>query len=310
MEAMEPFDQMARSSAAAILTSLPCFRGKGRIAIAINRRFPAAAQNAIVSARMRLGYDMAVDLRAETEFLAYYTGEYDTLTIRGVLRLIESDWVILDVGANIGFWSVPLACALKESGLLHCFEPVPSNFRRLTANVERNCNMATVRLHQMGLSDQSGTVQISLREDFAAGSGTGNAAIVIDGDDLRFQCVKVEVRRLDELSESLALKRLDFIKLDIEGHEHKFMAGAGQTIARFRPILFMEINDHYYERQGLDATTVFQEWLLDHSYVAAVCVANQWRLGDLSHRKRGMDNVFILPSERARETIVRLQTRT
>jgi FkbM family methyltransferase len=253
---------------------------------------------------------MVVDLRAQTEFLAYYTGEYDTRNIRSVLRLVEPHWIILDVGANIGFWSIPLARALKESGQLHCFEPVPSNFRLLTANVERNCKAATVHVHQLGLSDRSGTVQISLREDFEGGSETGNAAIVIDGDDSRFQAVQVEVRSLDDLFDSLSLDRLDFIKVDIEGHEHKFLAGAGQTIARFRPILLMEINDHYYERQGLDPTALFQGWLLGHSYVAAFRETNRWRLDDLSNRRGSISDVFFFPKEKAQEVMARLEARS
>ncbi|HXA78385.1 MAG TPA: FkbM family methyltransferase [Candidatus Acidoferrales bacterium] len=249
---------------------------------------------------------MVVDLRAQTEFLAYYTGEYDTRNIRSVLRLVEPHWIILDVGANIGFWSIPLARALKESGRLHCFEPVPSNFRLLTANVERNCTATTVHVHQLGLSNRSGTVQISLREDFAGGSETGNAAIVIDGDDSRFQSVQAEVRPLDDVFESLALNGLDFMKVDIEGHEHKFLAGAAQTIARFRPILFMEINDHYYERQGLDPTALFHDWLLGHSYVAAFRGTNRWQLDDLSNRRRGINDIFFFPRDKAHESMARL----
>src|SRR3984957_20037157 len=120
---METLDQTARSAAAAILTRLPWFRGKGRIAAAINKQFPAMRSNAIARARMQLGYEMMVDLRAQTEFLAYYTGEYDTRTISNVLRLVEPQWVVLDVGANIGFWTIPLAKTLKGFGSLHCFEP-------------------------------------------------------------------------------------------------------------------------------------------------------------------------------------------
>lgn len=303
---MERLDQIARSTVAAVLTRVPWFRGKGRIAAAINRQFPATPSNAIARARMRLGYEMVIDLRAQTQFLAYYTGEYDTRNIRSVLRLVESHWIILDVGANIGFWSVPLARVLKESGRLHCFEPVPCNFRLLTANLERNCVPATAHVHQVGLSDPSGKVQIGLREDFAGGSETGNAAIVIDGDDSRFQCVEVDVRPLDDVFDSLALDRLDFIKVDIEGHEHKFLTGAARTIARFRPILLMELNDHYYERQGLDPTSLFQDWLAGHSYVAAFHKANRWRLGDLSNRRGGINDVFLFPREKAHEFVARL----
>lgn len=304
--AMEALDQKARSAAAAVLSRLPWFRGKGRIAAALNKRFPVVPSNAIARARMRLGYEMLVDLRARTEFLAYYTGEYDTRNIRSVLRLVEPHWIILDVGANIGFWSVPMARAVRESGRLHCFEPVPSNFRLLTANVERNRVAARVHVHQLGLSDQSGTVQISLREDFAGGAETGNAAIVIDADDSRFQCVQVEVCPLDDLFDSLALNRIDFMKVDIEGHEHKFLAGAAQTIARFRPILLIEINDHYYERQGLDPTALFQDWLLRNSYVAAFRGTDRWRFSNLSNRRRGINDVLFFPRENAHESMARL----
>jgi FkbM family methyltransferase len=306
-DAMETLDQTARSAAAAILTRLPWFRGKGRIAAAINKQFPAMQSNALARARMQLGYEMTVDLRAQTEFLAYYTGEYDTDNIRSVLRLVEPHWTILDVGANIGFWSVPLARALNESGRLHSFEPVSSNFRLLSANVKENCLTPVVHTHQLGLSDRSGTVEISLREDFVGGSETGNAAIVIDDDDSRFQCVQVKIQPLDALSDSLALDRLDFIKIDIEGHEHKFLTGAARTIARFRPILFMEINDQYYERQGLDPTALFQDWLLEHSYASAFRRTDRWRLDDLSNRRRSLSDVFFFPKESAHESIACLE---
>ena len=306
---MESLNQTARSVTAGILTRIPWFRGKGRIAAAINKRFPPTSSGAVARARMRLGYEMTVDLRAQTEFLAYYTGEYDTRTISNVLRLVEPQWVVLDVGANIGFWTIPLAKTLKGFGSLHCFEPVPSNFRLLGVNVERNGVAETVHMHQLGLSDRSGTVQISLREDFEEGSETGNAAIVIDRDDSRFQCVQIEVRPLDELFDSLGLKRLDFVKVDIEGHEDRFLSGAAQVIDRFRPILFMEINDRYYERRGLDPTTLFENWLREHSYLAVVREMNQWRLDDLRNRRGKLNDVFFLPSETARKSMERLEPR-
>ncbi len=306
---MESLDQTTRSVTAGILRRIPWFRGKGRIAGAINSRFPPVPSRAVARARMRLGYEMMVDLRAQTEFLAYYTGEYDTRTIRSVLRLIEPRWGLLDVGANIGFWTVPLARVLEGTGSLHCFEPVPSNFRLLRANVERNGVGAVVHLHQVGLSDRSDQVLISLREDFAAGSETGNAAIVIDGDDSLFQCLQIEVRPLDELFDSLALTRLDFIKVDIEGHEDRFLAGAAKVIARFRPVLFMEINNRYYERRSLDPTKLFEDWLREHSYVAAVRGTNHWRLDDLRNRSGELNDVFFFPSESACKSMERLEPR-
>ena len=163
------------------------------------------------------------------------------------------------------------------------------------------------QLHQIGLSDQNAVLRISLREDFASGAETGNAAIVIDQDDSRFECVDVKVARLDDIFHSLAIDRLDFVKVDIEGHEDKFLIGAHGTIQRYRPIIFLEINDLFYERRGMDATAVFERWQSEASYKSAFqASAHEWRLLPIRERKGRVENVLFLPSEIAESVIDRL----
>ena len=257
----------------------PEFRGRWHVARVVNKHlFPLSQSFCTAWARMRLGHEMLVDLRSRTEFHTYYLGDYDTQAIRSALRLIRADSIVLDVGANIGFWAIPLASHLKGHGCLHAFEPVPANFRRLTENVSRNALEGTSHLHETGLSDQNRLLQISLREDFANGAETGNAAIVIDSDDLRFKCTDIRVDRLDDIFDSLGVIRIDFIKADIEGHEDRFLAGAVSIIRRFRPILYVEINNPYYQRQGRDAATVFEEWLSANSYNSVLHRNGEWQL--------------------------------
>lgn len=251
---------------------------------------------------MRLGHKMLVDLRSDTEFHAYYLGDFDTRAIGSALRLIRPDSTVLDVGANIGFWSIPLANHLKGQGCLHAFEPVPANFRRLTENVRRNHLEGTAHLHESGLSDQNRSLQISLREDFANGAETGNAAIVVDSEDLLFECTEIQVNRLDDIFGSLGVNRIDFIKADIEGHEDRFLGGAVNLIRRFRPILYVEINKAYYQRQGRDAAAVFEEWLKDNSYDSALHRHGEWQL-DIVRNCSPLDNAFFFPSEIGAECI-------
>ena len=258
---------------------------------------------------MRLGHRMIVDLRAYSEYASFYTHDYDTEEIRSVLRMFTPEWVILDVGANVGFWTIPMAKALGPGGTVHAFEPVASNNLRLRENVKLNGMERTVVVHELGLSDRRAALPISLREDFANGSGTGNAAIVIDHSDGRFQCGVVEVDTLDEIFPSLNVNRLDFIKVDIEGHEDKFLRGAVSTIGQFRPILHMEINEPYYSRRGLDATTVFEEWAASANYAYALRTTKGWRLRDLRQRKPVIDNVLALPAERASQVLLQMEAR-
>lgn len=249
---------------------------------------------------MRLGYRMLIDLRSKTEYPAYYTADYDTETIRSLQRLFRPNWVIVDVGANIGFWSIPMASALNGDGCLHAFEPLASNFRRLAENVQRNGLDRVVRLHQIGLSNQNAELQLSLREDFSGGAETGNAAIVIDQDDNRFECTSIIVAPLDEIVDALGIDRLNFVKVDIEGHEDMFLAGARKTIQRFRPLIYMEINEPYYERRGVDATKIFEKWQEASGYEAILqSLQHGWALKSIRERKSVIDNVLFAPSEKA-----------
>ncbi len=255
---------------------------------------------------MRLGHRMIVDLRAYAECASFYTHDYDTEEIRSVLRMFKSEWVVLDVGANVGFWTVPMTKALGPGGRVHAFEPVSSNNLRLRENVRLNDLQSITEVYKLGLSDRRATLRISLREDFANGSGTGNASIVIDDSDGRFQCKMIEVDTLDNIFPSLNVKRLDFIKVDIEGHEDRFLNGASSTIGQFRPIIHMEINESYYSRRGLDATTLFEEWAKSANYAYALRTSKGWRLRELRHRKPVIDNALALPAERADEILLQI----
>jgi FkbM family methyltransferase len=289
------------------LSRLPDIRGKGRLTYALNRwLLPRAESECIVETEMHLGYRMVVDLRTLTESPAVYTHDYNNQEIRSCLRLLQADSVILDVGANIGFWTVPMALMLNAEGRVHAFEPLPGNCNRLRENIRLNGVEHVVHIHEVGLSDKPATLEVSLREDFAHGSGTGNAAIVIDERDRQFRCTTIDVDTLDRVFDSLDIPRLDFVKIDIEGHEDKCLAGAGSVISRFRPIMVIEINEHYYKRRGIDVDERFQSWLTSFNYVCAFRTSQGWNLREFRSRKPPIDNVLLLPSERLAELLPRL----
>jgi FkbM family methyltransferase len=270
---------------------------------------PKSDSDFAVEVAMRLGHRMIVDLRSFGECHSFYTHDYDTEDIRSCLRLLERNSVALDVGANVGFWTVPLAMKLRGGGRVYAFEPLPTNSRRLRENIRLNGLDDVAEIHEIGLSDKAATVEISLREDFSNGSDTGNAAIVIDDSDKKFRCTKIEVDALDHVFESLKFKQLDFVKVDIEGHEDLFLAGASAVIAQFRPIIYLEINEPYYTRRGLDATDLFQSWLDSADYICALRGSHGWIPKRLGLRRPVIDNVLLLPAERLKEILPQLSKR-
>lgn len=244
-----------RGAAAKVFRHLPAaFKGRGRLVRLMDARLKSAGRGPIVEARMKLGYRMVVDLRSGTEFLSYYTGDYDADRIRSMTRLFQPGWTVLDVGANVGFWTVPLARRLKAlGGRVFSFEPVPSNFARLQTNVALNGLGDVVTTARLGLADHKGSVRVTLREDFANGAETGNAAIVFEREhDAAFDTAMIEIDTFDAAAPRLGVGCVDFIKVDIEGHEDLFFEGAAESVRRHRPIILSEVNQACLEKRDID----------------------------------------------------------
>jgi Methyltransferase FkbM domain len=116
----------------------------------------------------------------------------------------------------------------------------------------------------------------------------------IDSSDQRFPCVAAEVNLLDdEIFGNPDIQRLDFVKLDIEGHEDGFLAGTAETIRRFRPLLLMEVNEPIYRRRGFDPDEVIGAWMQKFEYKAAFLKRGGWQFSELSSRRSGIDDVFL-----------------
>lgn len=259
----------------------------------------------IAAARMNDGTLVRVDLRCWTQFAAYYTGVYDVRLMQAVLAVLDPNAVALDVGANVGFYTVALGSALRRAGgagRVIAFEPLPANYERLLENIRLNRLEDRCRAVPLGLSNEKRTDFLTLRNDFASGSTTGNAALRTGGAfDKGYPTVSVSLDRLDGLWDTLASPsdRLDFAKLDIEGHEDRCLEGGASTFARHRPTVLMEVNKAYYASRGLD----FNECLLQtipRDYSILQFLGGAWRRVESLVKCESMDNVFLVPNEKLR----------
>jgi FkbM family methyltransferase len=217
---------------------------------------------------------------------------------------------VLDVGANVGFYTVALAQATRRvGGTLHAFEPLPANYDRLTRNLELNGVGSALEVWRIGLSNEARTARITLREDFNAGADTGNASIVIsDSADAQFSQVDVELRTLDQFCLDEGVSRIDLVKADIEGHEDLLLEGGQKSFEKWRPILFMEVNKQYYQWRGVNLASRLAK-LLPEGYVTLKSHAGRGRgwyqIPDVDACER-LDNVFIVPRERLDQVLAQL----
>lgn len=133
--------------------------------------------------------------------------------------------VVFDCGANIGFFS---AIALSKKCSVHAFEPTPETFECLRENLSRYSS-AEYYLCKEGLYDKE-----CMAEFFLYDYSEGNSMILDRGGSCK---AYFPVTTIDKYVERNCIQGVDFIKVDIEGAERYMLAGAFDTIRRFRPKL-------------------------------------------------------------------------
>ena len=132
----------------------------------------------------------------------------------------------VDIGGNVGVMSFVAAQAVGPAGKVLAFEPHPDNVRHFLLGVAAN-RFNNVKLHGFALSDQQMVFSI-------LGSSNGFLA---SAEEAAYQCISV--RGDDILGDE---QRIDFIKIDIEGHEPQALAGLSETIAKHKPNILCEFN--------------------------------------------------------------------
>jgi FkbM family methyltransferase len=294
---------IARDLASLGTRRLPQFRGMGRLCSAINGASLRLGAAPLAQARMKDGTTIVVDLRSGTERQAFYSGRYEFELVSVIDRLFDRQKCFLDVGANIGFITIAVASMLraeKAAGKVVAFEPCRSNYERLVENIELNGLGPYCVAENLGLSDSERTSEITLREDFLQGSGTGNAAIpTSDEFDRGFRRLPIRLDRLDNLwsADRFNSLRIDLIKIDVEGHEDYCLRGAQSTIVAQRPTILIEINKPYYRARNVELERVM-EGLIPPRYRRFREVAFRWKEMTSFDECQELENVIILPEEK------------
>ena len=145
--------------------------------------------------------------------------------------------VAIDIGANLGEWTVPLARAVGAAGRVLAAEPVPRSAAALEATLAANA-LRQAEVIRCAVGDHDGSVEFAVPIVSSARTDTGTARLGAAGAGC--EEVNVSLRSLDSLAAERGLGRLDLIKIDVEGHERQVLQGAQATLDRYRPILVME----------------------------------------------------------------------
>ncbi len=142
---------------------------------------------------------------------------------------------VLDIGANFGVFTKLFSQIVGPQGSVIAFEPVPKTFRTLAAGVER-LHLHNVQVVNKAVSDQVGTVLMSVPQ-FAENKGENLYESHITSLPDSPDAFAVGALTID----SLDLSRVDFMKIDVEGHELAVLRGSRKTLQKYHPTLMVEV---------------------------------------------------------------------
>ena len=192
----------------------------------------------------------------------YVTDGYEPGTSAIFEKAIRRGDVILDIGANVGFYTLAAARAAGQGGRVYAFEPSPENLEILKRNTALNRHTNVSCLGD-ALGDETGERQLIIADSPDCNSFKVNAYHSAKGT-VRVNCTTVD--------SFLAGGRADVVKVDVEGAEVSVLRGMQRTLERNRCIrLFVELNPASLEAAGVSGTELFEilkeagflVWLID-----------------------------------------------
>lgn len=171
---------------------------------------------------------------------------------------IRSDCIVIDIGANIGASTIPLAKKFPDS-FFYLFEPHPEVFLDLKENVILN-RLENIRLFNNAVSNANKKIDFYAQKSISGEINMGLSSSKLNNDIGDYQKIVVDSIRLDDLFEKQD-KVVGIIKIDTQGNEIEVLKSAYNLILKDRPIIIFEFETEYFtdEEERLKNT----EFILD-----------------------------------------------
>lgn len=152
------------------------------------------------------------------------------LYINDFVKILPGD-VVLDIGANVGFFSIPASLYCGSSCVVYAFEPIAETTEILKNNISLN-QLSNIKVINLALGSFEGNIDFFI-DNSDLFESTSSVIVPKNYSDKR----SISQTTLDKFVEVENLGRVNFIKVDIEGAERDMLKGAEKTIKRFKPVI-------------------------------------------------------------------------
>ncbi len=188
----------------------------------------------------RRGINWDLDLNEGFDLSIYLLGAYEPRSLNAYRPLIRPGFVVFDIGANIGAHALHFAQLVGEHGRVYAFEPTRFALEKLRQNLALNPDLGRRMTFEQYFLVADRLVQppadITSSWPVAELSGDPNEA----HQGKPQPSAGATSVTADDFCASAGVTRIDFVKIDVDGHEYSVLRGFQHNLERFRPIILIE----------------------------------------------------------------------
>ncbi|MBS0541771.1 MAG: FkbM family methyltransferase [Proteobacteria bacterium] len=241
-----------------------------------------------------------VTLGNDNSLCLYVCGSFEPNEFAFLDGFLKPGMVFIDVGANDGYYSLFAARRVGPTGRVAAAEPSTRERVNLKRNLALN-GLVNVDVIPAALGASAGEAELHLAHGGHSGHNTlgqfAHEGVVAARSE------RVFIETLDEVVSRLAIKRVDFIKIDVEGAEASVIAGARNVIESMRPSMLLEINEGALQAQGTSADGLLSMLRNDMGYEILVFSPETGLPEPPSEGSALSANVLAVPKEKVGEIL-------
>lgn len=169
----------------------------------------------------------------------FYFGRYEIEKRETVFwqKIIQKNDVILDIGANIGYYSLMASKRIGEKGKIFAFEPVSNTYKKLQDNIYLN-NFTNIRSENLAVSNSESEIELFVADEMSTGSSS--IAMHVNFSGIKEKVKTIEIDKYCKLNK---IEKLDLVKIDVEGCEPMVIEGMNHTMISKKPLILIEVLD-------------------------------------------------------------------
>ncbi len=185
-------------------------------------------------------------IRLPTRYFKYFPESYEAENFKFLHASCKPGAVIIDIGAHIGLFSVIAAQVAGKAGKVYAFEPAPATFALLQKTVVINHDEQVIETFQKAVGKENGKIIFFVSD----GQADNSNSLVNYKNDRPMHGIDVAVTTIDNFVQEKNIRKLDFIKIDVEGAEYDTLQGAAATLKSLQPACIVAIHPQPVAAKG------------------------------------------------------------